>query len=767
MPAPAPALVTRTPAPTASKAVEKDRSSKGKERESQDKHRRRHHRSSSRSRDRRHRKDDAGRDRDRGKTDDEHRRRHRDGSRERSHRHRNANEVSHRRRKTRSPSPKKSSSLIPRASAPRSPTPESWDAPKKQYYVDTKGDDNNLVYGTIHRYSIPDYRRGGSGSIVGLPPNVKIDKEKGDGKGLVLSTGGRGKEGSSMKAMRQAFSRLASKDTKRLRVRKEETGLEEAFSRGVDFVPLSITTKKRKSRSDGSDESDDNYEDHYRSILGLKKSSEAPADKDLEYASESQSEGDYIATEEWGDRKRMVELVRKVDAEPKNIDAWMAYVNHHDNMVSATGRRKTAAEKRSIAEVKLDILQKGLEKNPGNERLLLRHMEVAEEIWDSKKLLEKWKSILKDNPAIVSLWTKYINFRQTDFLSFTYPECLKCFSESLLVLRSAAFKTDTRSPTREALDEVILYVFTRTILLMDEAGYKENAIAALQAMLELNLFAPPNILPPSSIREFETIIEHVEKFWDSEVPRIGEENALGWAAFVTSGEEGNPPDPVEEELQLPPLDPKNPFGSWTNAEVEWSRKIGMPARTIDEVEEDDPYRVILFSDLKDFMFYFSSERIRKKMVEAFLVLKNLPPLTPHSSNGAIMEDMFLRSGLSKLGEDDLESWFWPKTQGQSDALAITWEGMEPEKKAAMGNPFEYKLRNFPVGCENVFSKSAGWFDGIEPLKLNRKEATGFVRNTLKTLVESVEDESLALYYLAWEWAQVKAQNKYVRSSSLA
>jgi hypothetical protein len=619
--------------------------------------------------------------------------------------------------------------------------------------MDTRGDENNLVYGTIHRYSIPEYRRSGAGRIVGLPTNMRIDRDKGDGKVLVLRSGGNAREDSSVRSMRQAFAKLESKDLKRLRVRNDESGLEEAFSRGLDFVPLSIKTKKRKTRDgEGSDGSDDDYRDHYRSIEGLKKSSDIPDDPDLDYASESQSEGDYISSEVWGDRKRMVELVRKVDTEPKNIEAWMTYVNHHDTLVSGTGRRKTAAEKRSTAEIKLDILQKALEKNPGNEKLLLKYMDVTVEIWDSHKLLSNWTRVLEENPTIISLWTKYINFRQTDFLSFTYPECLKCFSECLSVLRTAAFKTDVQSPTREALDEVIFYVFVRAILLMDESGYKENAVAAVQAMLELNLFPPHDIIHPSSQREFDSLLEQLERFWDSEVPRIGEEKALGWVSFVASEEDGDSPDPTQYDLQLPPLDTKDPFGSWTDAEVEWSQKIGMPARTIDEVEEDDPYRVILFSDLKAFMFYFSSESARKKMVDAFLVFKNMPLLNSQSSNGAVIEDIFLRSGLSGLKLDSPDPWFWPKKRSRWGASAITWEGMEPEKRAGMGDsPFEYKLRNFPLGRESIFSQSTAWFGGIENVQSGNLEDVRFIRNTLKMLVDSGDDESLALYYLAWEW----------------
>ncbi|KAI5858627.1 NRDE-2, necessary for RNA interference-domain-containing protein [Tricharina praecox] len=718
----------------------------------------------SQSREHKHKRVHHERDKDNDRTDDEQRkRRHRHGdSKERTSHSRRGHDrekddTARRRRRSRSrEAGTTTTSLIPRDTAyyPEEGKEEPRDAPQKQYFVDTKGDEFNLVYGTMHRYSIPDYHRGGSGRIVGLSPNLRIDRAKGDGKVMVLSTrggGGAGGEDSSVRAMRQAFSKLANKESRRLRIKKDETGLDEAFSRNMDFVPLTIETKKRKNRGEdvGSDDSDKEW-DHYRSIEGLKKPSTRPDDMDLEYASDSASEADYISTGgDWGDRKSMVEFARKVEAEPRNAEAWLAYVGHHDTIISGAGRRKTAAEKRSTAEVQLDILQKALNKNPGHEALLSKYMDVAQEILPPQKLLSKWNEILKENPSQINLWRKFIDFRQTDFLSFSYPKCLKCYEECLAVLRTAAFRAGVGSLDRQALDEVIVYVFTRTILFMSESGYRESAIAALQAMLELNLFHPTNLTPPTSQLEFEMILEVFERFWDSEVPRIGEKKALGWASFVDAAETGTSPKASKDDLQLPPLEPRDPFGSWTDAELEWSRKTGMPARTIDEIDDDDPYRVILFSDIRPFLFSFSSETSRKRLAEAFLMLRGMPLVGPYCSNSEVEADVFLSPGMKF---DSSELWFWPKEQSKWDALPITWEGMEPEKKAVMGDdPFGFKLRNFPVGSESLFNRSTGWFNGISSAKSLPPNEVQLIRNTLEKLVERLSDDSWSFYYLEWIW----------------
>jgi hypothetical protein len=579
---------------------------------------------------------------------------------------------------------------------------------------------------------------------------MRIDREKEDGKVLVLKGNDAGMESSSVRTMRQAFAKLESRGVKSLRIKRNETGLEEAISRGLDFVPLSARTRKRKCREEElSDVSQDEWVD--RNVEGRKKSSPAPDDTDLEYAEDHQSEGEFVAVNEWGDRKRMVEFTHKVDAEPNNVDAWLAYVNHHDTIISGTGRRKTAAEKRSTAEIKLDILSKALDKNSGNERLLCKYVDVAEEIWDSHKLLLKWKRILQENPASIGLWTKYLNFRQTDFMSFTYPECLKCFEDCLGVLRNAAFKIEAASPGREKIEHVILYIFVRILVLMRDCGFRESSVAGLQAMMELNLFLPSRIVSPASHREHDAVLDNFEIFWDSEIPRIGEINALGWASFVVAGEVGDAPEPAQDDLNPPPLDPDDPFGSWTDAEVEWLRVVRMPARTIDDVVEDDPFRVVLFSDIRAFLFCFSSNAVRRKLIEALLVLMGLPLLYPYGSNSNEMSDVFMMS-------NPLNSWLWPKAKSQLDSRTLTWEGMEPEKKSGIGSdPFEYKPQNFPLGQEDIFNRAPGWLSRIENMQMENSGDVHFVRNSLKSLVEKLGDESLALYYLSWEWANASAR----------
>jgi hypothetical protein len=65
----------------------------------------------------------------------------------------------------------------------RKPSPE----PVGIFTIDRKGDLKNLEFGSIHRYSVPSFYRTGAGRVMGMPSHLRIDRDYGDDKGLILN----------------------------------------------------------------------------------------------------------------------------------------------------------------------------------------------------------------------------------------------------------------------------------------------------------------------------------------------------------------------------------------------------------------------------------------------------------------------------------------------------------------------------------------------------------------------------------------------------
>ena len=64
-----------------------------------------------------------------------------------------------------------------------------------------------------------------------------------------------------------------------------------------------------------------------------------------------------------------------------------------------------------------------------------------------------------------------------------------------------------------------------------QTGHAELALGIFQAAMEYTLFAP--LIQPNESNKRRLF----EAFWESQAPRIGEDGALGWAAWLEREEE--------------------------------------------------------------------------------------------------------------------------------------------------------------------------------------------------------------------------------------
>ncbi|KAI9761786.1 MAG: hypothetical protein M1840_001705 [Geoglossum simile] len=653
-----------------------------------------------------------------------------------------------------------------------------WDDSPEVYTIDTKGDPKNLVYGAIHQYSLPTYCRTGAGNVLGLNRESKIFRELSSEKGIVIQSR---YSGISRSREKYAFARNERKGTKKLRIKSFDRE-DAAFEATLSFIPLRLARGIKQERLEtGNSSSGEDDGRHYRSIEGKAKARNHPEDKDLEFASES-SASDYEQTEAMWDetiRQRNIELSQRVEVDPTNVDAWLELVDYQDKLTGdRQGRRKhTSAERLSTADIKLSMYENAL-KNVGGyggrERLLMGLMKEGGKIWDFKKLSTKWQTVLQENPGFIGLWTKYLDFKQTKAIAFRYEDIRKVYIECVGVLRTTILNT-TSSQSRGELQDILVYVLLRGTLFMREAGFAENATAIWQALLELHFFAPTEfaVMGMTDEKGQAELLSSFERFWESEVPRIGEDCAEGWNAFVTDGEANNVPEPRIDVVKAN-IGRHLVFETWASAERLQALKSRDPARTIDEVEEDDPYRVILFSDIKDFLPYFDSKQARLTLLNAFMVFCKLPPL-PCSDNQSWWTDPFVRNDGLEQSDTYHDQFFFDDQNSRGKEALSQWSvGMELEHPnlVARTDPFTFKLRNFPSSAETLFGDGTGWFaqqdrwldiypGDVGPVKID------WLRRVLKCLASKCTTEySLAEYYLAFEWKNFPEGAKRVAKSLL-
>ena len=606
----------------------------------------------------------------------------------------------------------------------------------KYFAEDRRGDPFNLTYGNLHRYSVPRYRTAGHGRVLGLPRNYKLihDREH-DTRVLIsgFSDFGTRDKGKSLLSTTSNSEHLVSHV-----VAKNVFSLEHVA--GQDYLPLA-THSARKRRQIPRSSSRSSLPEHQSDIIKHEKTaepiSEAPPQSETG-SSESDSGGKArhdleVPFEDFrqsAQQQRHVELLRAVHDRPQDIQAWIDLIYHQDVMLDTeqdVGKRAhSSAQKRGLADIKLSMFEQALSKvkaHPQRDRLVLGLMEEGLKIWDAKKVSSEWRSMLKNNPGSLDLWRAYLDFQQASFITFTYEQCKSAYTECLGLVNG-------QPPSMER-DRIQVYLTSRLTVFMRQAGFSELATAIWEALLEYCFYQPLDV-PCSDLASFG-------QFWDSEVARIGEERATGWRSAVPA-EVQSKADVFEANAGA-----DHTFEAWANAERERMLVSKLPARTLDDVAEDDPYRVIIFSDVKDYLFRLLTAGGVTLLLNAFLSFCGLPPLASEDGGNSQMwwADPFLRDDLQQI-------------------LSIQ------QKNSERIDPFTNSVAPYlMVGTASLFANYETWFGawGEDPCSSVAGLDVTWRRLALRQLVDGLVDhDQLTEYVVAFE---LKINPKAARSYAKA
>ncbi|KAI9730249.1 MAG: hypothetical protein M1834_006013 [Cirrosporium novae-zelandiae] len=591
------------------------------------------------------------------------------------------------------------------------PVIESWNKDPDPWVVDTKGDPANVNYGTTHRYSIPSFKRTGFGAILGLPDSLRIEKTS--------STYGSLRVG--YRVMEPKELDWDSLPTSELRVKASPNLNLQALENDRDFLDLEPRKRQRLNLTDViTDNSDKEIEiQDYRSIEHAMAQSHQPEDEDLEYATEGGTESVNSHFQQ-----RNAELSKKTKLDPSDTDAWLDLINFQDNFLEPVSRKRklTAAERKSTADIKISIYEQALgavKDADGRERLLLGMMEEGTRVWEKHKISEKWRKALRENPNIWELWIGYINFQQSSSTTHTVQQYQNLFKKCL-----------TELPSSSAQDSLRIYIFLRYTLMLREAGYPEYALATWQAILEYNFRRPVNTS--------QNLDKSFDQFWDSEVPRIGEIGAIGWNkwSFADHGITESSKDFSPSVTDCPNLFKE--WIAWETAAIHHGRH---PARTLDETNIDDIYRIVYSGDIKPFLFHISTQEAQLELVNSFLAFAHQPALPSSFGAATYYSDQFIFNEiLGQSMETICNGWFPSSTD--------TTNKKGPQSA----------IRYFPTSVDSLFENQVPCFSSFRKWQDAPTSASGyldidFVELVLKDLLKCDalnQNAEFAQYFMAFE-----------------
>ncbi|KAL9594558.1 MAG: hypothetical protein Q9219_006972 [cf. Caloplaca sp. 3 TL-2023] len=440
-------------------------------------------------------------------------------------------------------------------------------------------------------------------------------------------------------------------------------------------------------------------------------------------------------------------LSRKVKQDPADWQSWLRLVQLQDEIDGLLNpsieMRHTNAERQSNAEVILTMYEKALKhvKCPeGRELLYIGLMLKAPQIWARDKMGSKWQTVLEEHPSSHRLWKQYLDF-QFSLLVFNFEDirtaCLNC----LKTLQDVRARKNLRVGQHQEIFTVQMYILLRLTLLLREGGYTEIAVAMWQAMLEFE-FIRPHSLQLSSQRKdgqctYDELILAFERFWESEAPRIGEPNNND------DFEPGQLSKPLDSPLQYN----NGTLKFWADAERVASQ-ASITSKHTTELS-DDPYRVVLFSDIRPALIGSPTASGTYIILSAFICFCHLPPYKGASDRGigTWCDDQFIRN---ELLHDSLQLKRFllhgPDTAASNDLQC------SGDISGASSSPFAFPIFEYQISSDTLFSTPDRWFSAFGAKTWNNgtlpKE---FIFATLRSLVTTgVGGDDLAEYLLALE-----------------
>ena len=598
--------------------------------------------------------------------------------------------------------------------------------PEAAYRFDKKPDAENLAYNTLYRSHVANYRRC---SLFCVGQSDKQEFAWDDGRNI--------------KSLKQ-------KDKKNSRY---------FTSRLISSRDVLSSARILGQNSEKMTQKEDSEE--FIEISDVDMTDSGPKDEP------SLTVESYIA-------QKTAEFNRGLSENPHDIDLWLSFIEFQEKCIlwgispegaTSSGENaqdfNTTSEKRrlrlALIDRKIAIFEKALEKNPMDTQLILGHMKLCEEMWEKERITKRWKDIVFRQPQNTDLWLGYLSYCQMHYSSFSTSSLLNLYAKALSTLVSIVEGKLVSHKPREDTEEAMLCIFLNLCYFLHYVGHTEKALANLQALIEFNFNCPDELdTPHISLKDK---IEFFEPFWDSNVPRVGEQNARGWKRWFEEQKKEKTGEPnhteqcgflesvsypeenlhksLEEEtaLEMSLIENKPLHVAWAHLEEFREQEHFLPwhLSTPDEEEPEDVDRVVLFDDISSFLFHVKKESSRISLLATFLhfIGSCMPPypvalLSPDWISARILNtSQILGSGNQLCGvmpfDPDITC---PEYQYQSLYFGTCLQSLQNE-----------------AGCLNA--------------------STSFIRssfNQVLSLVPPVSVSHFACWWLFYEYSHISSQH---------
>ena len=246
------------------------------------------------------------------------------------------------------------------------------------------------------------------------------------------------------------------------------------------------------------------------------------------------------------------------------------------------------------------------------------------------------------------------------------------------------------------------------------------------------------------------LLNALEEFWESEVPRVGEPGARGWASWVSSGRPDYIPS-SSPKSEVTSQSITDPYSKWCYEEAHADQTLQLPTRSTDNNVDADPFATILFSDIRPLLLSLRTMRAKNALRLIWLSLLGLQiPGLSASLSAYAYGNWDDRWAFTHLTLPAYLSAIFPsgvQTHITSDSQAGVLVGREKEYSSGFG-PVKHWSPGILEPLESMGKEMCGLWTRDEMIGVDE----ALVRSVFEQLRRGHEDYEWDCYALAFEAA---------------
>ncbi|KAI1722729.1 NRDE-2, necessary for RNA interference domain-containing protein [Ditylenchus destructor] len=338
------------------------------------------------------------------------------------------------------------------------------------------------------------------------------------------------------------------------------------------------------------------------------------------------------------DQMRQI-LYARCHTNHKDVDSWIKYIDIQNKLMAkeeSNDPENEVKNTKALYQKKEAILNDAIKYNPANVDLALKKIEIDQAYYgvNSLDVQSGLNRAVNKFCNSIKMWSMYIQMRQNDRSSFTLTDTISTIDKCIRNLVDIRDGVKISHKAEPGTDAYLLDLVVHRTKLLIEADYISWAIASVQAIAEFHFFdismnqeMKPKDYIPMKCSTFKN-------FWETGVPRIGDDFALGWRKsdykniFTDEEQEqllaqvariNKREDLIQQEHQK--------FGMsnidvWRRVDILRTEEAWRPVRYSGQDENHIQYlsRVIKFDQIKPILFHLSDRKLACDLVYRLLQL---------------------------------------------------------------------------------------------------------------------------------------------------